>query len=289
MQLVFFHVPKTAGATFRNVLKRQYRGHESFYIHDIYPKQSVDFLDDLSNLKFCNYRLIAGHCTHFLRERKIKQKKIIILRNPIRQIISGFYHARRSVYNKWHHKYAMMESLDEYVDFLEETDGFNTQVNYLSISPNSYYNNERNDLSIEEQYSKSKELVDSCDYVLISELFDEGLIILKNKLRWKDPYYISKNVSMNRMEEETKTEIDERLVAGQAVDLKLYEYAKEKYQRLRVNEDLNSLKKSTEKFIIKNKYYNWIHGPFYSFFLEAAYYAERLNLYSPAWKNPPRY
>ena len=289
MQLIYVHIPKTAGSTFRNVLKKQYKKRHSFFIHDFYPEYSINYLNQLSNVEIEKYNVIGGHCTQFLRNRGFAQKKVVYLRNPINQILSGFYHVKRSVFNKSHKGFQSLNTVEEFLTYSEENGGFNGQVNYLSIKPELFFNGLPNDLPIEQQLIKAKEFIESCNYVFITEEFDESLMILQSELNWQIPYYLAKNVSANRDRTEKDDKIVQRLEEGQKYDFELYRYAIEKYNFLKSKHAGNDLDIQTQDFIRKNKVYNDVHRPISNISSQFIYMIDRLGILKPSWKKPPVY
>src|SRR5512135_3015151 len=97
--LIFLHIPKTAGTTFRSILPANYRAEELYNVPTNAEGQ-VDFsgLDRLSDVEKRKIRVLAGHFQYGAHEHlPQKSSYITILRDPVKRIISRYYHAVREV------------------------------------------------------------------------------------------------------------------------------------------------------------------------------------------------
>ena len=119
-KIIFIHIPKTAGATFREILRKNFKKSRTFMIHDMFPEESLKYLHTLSQSHFEKFDLIAGHGAHYLLNKANTFESIIFLRDPVKQILSTFYHIKRSKHSQLHNDLKKIVSLHGYYDYLKK-------------------------------------------------------------------------------------------------------------------------------------------------------------------------
>ena len=65
----------------------------------------------------------------------------------------------------------------------------------------------------------------------LMERFDESLMLLKQHLGWKIPFYQPQNVNKKRPQEEADREVIKVIERTNELDLLLYEYVKERFEQ----------------------------------------------------------
>lgn len=257
MEKIFFiHIPKTAGATYRSILKKNYKKQNSFFVHDIYPEISLDYLRRLPDEKFNKFDLIAGHGTQYLLSRAKKFKSITFLRDPIKQIISSYYHIKRSPHNRLHEDLKNINSLKDYFYYLHDKKGFNLQTYYLSRNETDFRFSKRFDEINENNFASALTMLKNIDFVFLTEKFNESLLILKKELDVKKIFYTYQNLSKERLyDEEKNPELLQKLQEAQVWDYKLYNHAVERYMNLKKKFG-QEFDLEVSKFNNQNKIYN---------------------------------
>jgi len=263
-KLLFIHVPKTAGATFRSILDKNYPRHLSFFIHDLYPELSLDYLHRTSVTEFNRYRIIAGHGAQYVLTKAKDFHSIIFLRDPLNQIISGYYHIKRSPHSPLYNDLKKIGSLSEYYQYLKENNGFNHQTLYLSRNEEEFRQKKRFCEINEISYNKAVDLLNKIDYVFLTEHFDESLFILGKEFNLDSRYYLSRNRTKKRLPEERNPELLQKIKHAQIWDYKLYEIARQKYLDLKskFSDDIDA---EVKRFTFKNYIYNETVGRYEHF------------------------
>lgn len=98
IELISIHIPKTAGTSFRNILKEVY-GAEHVERFDIIKKEKLIFVEEaeLKSKKFpSKIKVIHGHFNYRDLTEQLKIRKdipvITWLRNPVERVISNYYY-----------------------------------------------------------------------------------------------------------------------------------------------------------------------------------------------------
>lgn len=89
-QLVFIHIPKTAGLTVRSILANRFHLDARYPVSDewwLVPVEKAAVLD--------RYRLFSGHFPFCVGERLRRPVFVTMLRDPVRRIVSHFEYLRR--------------------------------------------------------------------------------------------------------------------------------------------------------------------------------------------------
>lgn len=101
----FLHIPKTAGTTFKNVLKQAFPPEQVCYAVN---------LGELSRMDHTNNKLFMGH--YFYGIEKVigrKPRYITFLRDPVKRFVSHYYQIKNQ---EWHPLHQYTESLEVFVE-----------------------------------------------------------------------------------------------------------------------------------------------------------------------------
>jgi hypothetical protein len=254
-KLIFIHIPKTAGATFRSIMEKQYKRRLCFFLHDLYPEISLDYLQKISDTEFNKFEAIGGHGAQYVLDRAIDYRSIIFLRDPVNQILSSYYHIRRSPHNPLYKDVKKLKNISDYYLYLKDNDGFNYQTFYLSRSEKDFRQKKRFCQVNEKSFQKAIGLLEKIDYVFLTEHFDDALFILQKEFNFNSPYYLSRNLSKKRQPEERDPEFLQKIRHAQIWDYKLYKFAKKRYFDLR-SKYPDEIETKVKKFAKRNKIYN---------------------------------
>jgi hypothetical protein len=262
-KLIFLHVPKTAGSTFRHIIQRQYDSSSILHLYD------SDFGEELSAIspnQIDRLRVVMGHF-YFGAHNFLSQPTtyITFLRDPIERVISHYYYARHA---PAHHFYdsARKMSLNEFVEYSSRmSTNSGTALGYFSDNDQtrqlagecgvpSFRTSSDEMLNI-----AKKNLADHFALVGITEEFDRSLILISKLLGWRHPFYTKQNVtSRHPHKEELPRETLRVLQAHNQLDLELYRYAKELFQD-RIQAQGPSFENQLQRFRKLNTTYGRLH------------------------------
>jgi len=254
MELIHLHIPKSAGSTFNYIMKRIYQD-------QVYEEKSVfNHVVELDATKIdSRYKAVFGHFdSSFINNDHEEVVIVSFLRDPIDRILSGYYNILRDSRNPIHKEVTKMSLLD-YVEsgILKDID--NGQVRRIA----GIYDEVEYGKVDEKHYLKAIEIISAKNYFVgISELFDESLILLRNKMNWKNPYYHYIHRGKNKPK---KLRIDESVLL-KIINQNRYDYLLYLYSFRRI---MNSIDDSVEygvrSFRLKNNVYNALISPSLAF------------------------
>ncbi len=222
--LIFLHVPKVAGTTLMQILRRQFPANTE---HNIYTR-SIGHLEDLKNLskeEISKLRLVHAHSPLVPHTFLVQGcDYITMLRNPVERVISQYYFIL----------FSSESSVDGFRkdmtlrDYVESGAAIvnNMHVRLLCgiATPFTFDVGEplpTNALEIAKENLKKHFKV-----VGITERFDESLLILQKSFGWKNVYYSRQYVSKKRLsQDEISPDILSIIEENNKLDKKLYEFA----------------------------------------------------------------
>ena len=228
--VIFIHIPKAAGTTFKEILWRQYGYRNSFKVQPSERTQpSLDKFRQFPESKKSRFRLIYGHMPFGLH-RWLPQSAayITILRNPVERVSSEYYYVLRTPIHPLNSELVGKNlSLQDYIRKMADMNTTNLQtrwvsgcVDFDSVMP-PYEDLPANALDL------AKENIKNCISVCgLTERFDESLLLMQKILGWKNVYYMRRNVGKRRASKDQLPAATLRLIEKQEEkDLELYEFA----------------------------------------------------------------
>ena len=194
-ELISLHIPKTAGTSFRNILKNVY-GEDEVVRFDINGKNDVRLNQTVYHeTKLPKVKVIHGHFTMESLENKFilppKIKVITWLRDPVKRVISNYYYLESR----------LKEILDEE----------NNNLNILDKMQRSLieYARAENSRNRQTKFVKGRNIEDF-DFVGIQEDFDTDITRLSLVLDWKEvPELLQHNKTPEVRAEISKDILDE--------------------------------------------------------------------------------
>ena len=258
--IIFLHIPKAAGTTLKDILCRQYERECIYELNSQSFLQSQEQFKQLPTKEKENIQLLMGHMYFGLHEfLPSPSTYITMLRNPVEKVISYYYFVSKLT---THPDYELIKSqnisLKSYCA-MGRVNMSNTQTRFLAGENFSGVNDESEMLE-----QAKKNLDEHFSLVGITEKFDETLILMKQKLGWKsNPYYYRRNT--NRGSAYKQAEVSEDTLATirqyNQLDLELYDYANELFERDLSMIDRSKFKRSAKQF----NFFNGIYGKYYTF------------------------
>ncbi len=255
--LVFHHIPKTAGSTFYSVLENQYTASERFLINGTNPADSLKKFSSISHEQRKDIKLIYGHLADQFLSMIANPLYTLFLREPIDHFISSYYYIRRSPFNRFHNEVKGMDSIERFIDLRKRENLDNLQTRHIAgdvgflLNPNLV---PMPSAHLDSLYTRAKKRLEETDFVLLTEYFDESLMVLYESLNWKSmPYYKVRNKTRNRpMTESFSKEILLRIKEICSWDIQLYKLAKEHFCNA-FNPTAPSFQTRVKKFKVTNR------------------------------------
>ena len=240
--LAFVHIEKAAGTTLIHILRRNFLLRH----FDVRPLTTnlnggIEFnsqfsASDLNKTLRINpfLQCIAGHAIKpygDIVEHYPSIRFITLMRNPIKRYVSH--------YQYWIEKMGRNVSFDEFLG-LDEISNFQTKK-----------------ISGTENLSQAKDILENNFFLVgIVEMFDEFLILLKNKLASMkfEPWYRIKNKAKNNKVSSQITEhYYDQIVQRNSVDIELYQFVKSQLVPQAQHLYGEAFGKDLEKFRIENE------------------------------------
>ena len=221
--LIYLHIPKTAGTTVRSIFARQFPKNALCKVPNVIPMET--FLA-LSPEQKRQYRCFFGHMVFGLHEHLAGSSIYIsMLRNPVDRIISDYYHAKR---NKEHGRYEQINannwSLADYARFRAEEQGIaNTETRFISGQFGLTAGAPFDPMPASALDTAKENIRTRFKAVGLQEQFDTSLILFKQVMGWKNVNYVRKNVGRNRPKNEAEPKETIQLIERlNALDMELY-------------------------------------------------------------------
>lgn len=216
--LIYLHIPKTGGTTLTNVIEQQYQQVHHYKEEDVAKLQKeLQVAEALcGHIPFGAHRYITRPFTY-----------ITMLRDPVEQVISWFYYRHQSPYLK-----KFPGSLDDYLhDDQFNLTSENLQTRFIcGDDPPSF---KRAKANLKNYFS----------VVGITELYTESLFLMKKNLNWREFTITKMNVNQNRpLKNDLSKATIEKIREKNHIDLKVYDYAKQRLLQELAGFDLKTKK-----------------------------------------------
>ncbi|MBI1221111.1 MAG: hypothetical protein GC180_00780 [Bacteroidetes bacterium] len=259
-QVLFEHIPKTAGSTLHFILMRQYR--ETFYVNkNLNPLDSFEEFYTFPPEKQKSFPLIHGHASLILEPLLEKPFCFTFFREPVEQLLSQYHYIRRAQHHVSHSVVSKLHSLDDYLHYARDhyQDNLHTRVLARDTSWITGQNGPPSP-SMDQLLESALMKLEALDLVLLTSQFDASVLMLKEALGWeKNPYYVRMNVTHEKPElrtlsPSTKAQLEEFV----RHDRHLYDHARKLF-----NEQQQVSEEEVLRFQQRNRFFRrWIF-PFY--------------------------
>lgn len=230
----FSHVPKTAGTSLEAILIKNFAATDIQHVN----APDLNQLPEILKLKKSLPKLICGHHPmHGLLYQLLPETPVFHftqLREPIDRVLSYFNYVKGKNDHPLH-KFTVNSTFSEFIKANPSPELSNGQAKRFSGYLHS--GQPTDDVLLQQ----AKDTLSQCfSLVLTTCLFDEGLLLLKNRLNLKDIYYQRSNVSTKFLTRSDLSDSDLKLIqAMNQVDSELFAWAKTNCQNL-VKQELNS-------------------------------------------------
>lgn len=229
--LVFIHIPKTGGSTLCNVLSRQYRDRQQYWIRpDTHRKTAGEALRGLDEERRRSLRLVTGHVPYGLHDslRPNEVQYMTLLRDPVSRLRSLYLFARERPRNQLH-DVARDGTLESFARTENTAQLDNDQTRFLA-----------GDLAVgaepldrpvtEVDFDRACRHLTECRAVGVTERFDESLLAMSKLFGWRLPLYSAQKVSRESVV--VTDEARDAILARNQFDRALYELAVDMFHAL---------------------------------------------------------
>lgn len=262
--LISYHIRKTAGTTFSDILNRQYGTDHVFHVHAHHRSHDMEKYRSMNKREKEQIDVITGHLSHVLEPDVPKKVRYVtFLREPISQCQSSYHYITQTPHNPQHELVVKLEGIEQFLDYQVEQKKNNIQTRSLSDAT-PYFARETGktetltDESGEECFQKAMDRLANIEFVFLTERFDEAMLVLEKELDWPE------SPSYQRLNEPERTndvskETTNRIREVQKYDFLIYEEALRRHES-RVNSMGSDFQKRVKKFQEGNRTPNEIRG-----------------------------
>lgn len=222
----FLHIPKTAGTTFRLIMRQHFHGcptQPSRYVeiknrgypHFFYPMELPE-----SEIEKCRY--LSGHYSIIFKHLMGKNCQVLtFLRDPVARAISNLNHFKQN-----NHLFRDLQ-IEEIYDYVKVSMN-NMQVRYLA--PRHFEGNLSllpNQSVCEHIFNDAEENLRLCFLVGICEYFDTSIALLEKKWNTRLGYKSHTRQNVTKQKAALSTELIEKIKTDNVYDIQLYNTARE--------------------------------------------------------------
>lgn len=223
--LVFIHVPKTGGTTLHKILTHQYHPRRVAILHDSNGPPSASFVERLGAEGGGGIDLVLGHVSARFHPLRPDIGYLTCLRDPVSRIRSHYEHARADA-NHYLHEEASSMPLADYARSGLSGELSNGMVRMLA-GLGDFHRDPVHEGTVENAWETLKARMPA---YLLTERFDESLLLMAETLGWKTPWYLPRKVG--RYPRTTLTESDRDAIESvNHLDRELYARAGELLDR----------------------------------------------------------
>lgn len=229
--LIFVHLPKTGGTTFKSILRRVYGQNRLFETTPGQVPESIDRFARASEEERAAYRVVTGHIP-FGMETLVPRPAatITLLRDPVERLISNYYYVRNAPDHPAHAQTVAEDVTLE--DFVRARHDNPMTRWYLStdphkralIPPDEPVTRRHLDMAI-------RNIRERCAIVGVTERFDEWVALVAARFGWPFTVYARANVTRKRpLATELPANVRDLLESRTGIDRDLYAEAKAAFE-----------------------------------------------------------
>lgn len=232
--VIFLHVGKTAGATMRRALRKEFASNQVLELKapTVAPGRlrrdgAIEYFAGLPEAERARPRLIMGHMTFGLDAAIPRPSTYVtLLREPLKLIASQFHHVKRHEGHLLHEEAKAYPDLAAYVRSGLSLEMDNSQTRAFAGDTTTPFGGcgpemlERAKANLERAFA----------VVGLTERFDESLVLMRRAFAWDKLRYVSVNIDPGRAQRDPLSPADLEFVRTQnALDLDLYAWAADRF------------------------------------------------------------
>lgn len=231
--VLFLHIGKTAGATMRRALRRQFPGKLVMELRapTVRPGRlrrdgANEHFASLPEAERARPRLIVGHFTYGLHEAVPGPcVYVTLLRDPVALVLSQYHHVRRHPGHLLHERVKAVPDLRSYVESGISLETDNSQTRALAGDTTTPFGG----CTPQMLETARANLERSFRVVGLTERFDESLVLMRLAFGWDRLRYVPVNVDRSRRELPSMQDLD-LIRSRNELDLALYAWATERFE-----------------------------------------------------------
>lgn len=194
--IIFLHLPKASGTTFRYIIDREYGAANVLNI-PVYGVPVEEFLDRLGPARLAEYNAVVGHVPFGIaRYFGPAFRYVTIVRDPVERAISRYYHILRRGPDVRQYDYIVRNRMSA-VDFA--LSDFETQVDNGQTRLLAGFDYRAPLIPVgglnQTHLEKALANLESISVVGTSDRFDHTLVLLRRKFGWRLPLYVKENTT----------------------------------------------------------------------------------------------
>jgi hypothetical protein len=256
--LIFLHIPKTAGSTMHHILARQYPPAAVYSIAGDRVQESYDALRALPATDKAQLACVKGHLPYGVHEFfRQPATYITFLRDPANWVRSYYTFILSIPSHPLRQAVAACNGVEEFCALLTEWGMNNFQTRILAgtqahetIMP-PYGPLPEHALETAIAHLEAQVTVTG-----LAEQFDASLLMMKRRLGWGNVHYLRQNVTRGKPATLRLTEEQKALIyRDNALDLALYQYARERLQK-QIEAEGASFQSQLRRFKVTNRLFS---------------------------------
>ncbi|WKN33491.1 sulfotransferase family 2 domain-containing protein [Porifericola rhodea] len=249
--IIFMHIPKNGGSSFRPILLRHFRPESTFTVQLIgNDKLNIDKFVNMPQHERDQIHCLLGHTNYGLHEyMNGKTDYIAFLRKPVDRIISFYYYVLSLPEHRLYDTITKNNmSLYDFVLNINQGDVNNGQIRYISgIRDKPELMLERALENIEKHFP----------VVGFLEQYDKSLVLLKHHYQFHLPYYRVRNKTKKRKtSEEISKETIELIQEMNKEETLLYHEMEKRFNAQLKQMGENKVNLELNKLRLANQVYN---------------------------------
>lgn len=228
--IIFLHIPKTAGTTINQILQRQYKPEQIFFL-GANAQASIKNYQKLAMEEKQAIRLVAGHTAYgFHRYTPGSSTYFTFLREPVARVASFYHYVKNSEQHYLNN--AVVNEFSGIGPFIKS--GITRMVDngQTRMISGTWLEPEYGAVNSEIFEQAKRNLTQSFDVVGLTERFDATLLLLQESFGWREIRYLRQNVTKVAREDRELSTIEKEVIFNfNQWDLALYAHAQELFEQ----------------------------------------------------------